>query len=237
MRIRLTLLLALSVLACSNPYSTVIPSDVSKLENDTKFKEVVQKLPEKDRELLAGYLMRSMMGKAFGGGGAPEGTTVRQAIDAQKTWIEQKAKEEAEAKALAAKVQAQKEAKARELNAALTVAVTGLRYVPSNWQARVYENSIAVGMAFENKTDRTISGAKGTLVISDMFDSVIKSVNVSYDQGVKAKETASWVGQLSYNQFVEADKKLASTPFEKLKFKWEPQLYVFEDGTKLSALE
>ena len=119
------------------------------------------------------------------------------------------------------------------MNGVLTVAVTSMEFMKSNWQTGRYQDAIACSIAFENKTDRPLVGVKGTLKFSDIFGDPIKSINVAYDEGIKANSTAVWKAQMDYNQFMDEDKKLAATPLEKLKIEWSPDTYLFQDGSSM----
>ena len=236
MRMSLIVIVAMTALACAgDPADLVLPSDVSAIEKDEDFVKAIKTLSEEDRELLAGYLMRRELGKAFGGAKDGMPVTVGEAIADQKAWAEQRAKDEAEAKALAEKVQAELEAKQRELREAVTVALTSKSVLGKNFRAGRYSDAIAVSIAFQNKTDKAVGGVKGVMVFSDMFDEEIKRVNVSYDEGIEPKSTSTWKAELGHNQFMPADTKLMNTEFEKLKTRWEPEVILFTDGTSLKV--
>ena len=237
-------LLAVSALfgGCANPYEHQLPSKMEDWDKDEELKAALEKLPQEDRQLVAAYMMRAGLSEAFGGEGMPPATTIREAIEAQKAWqAEQKRKEEeekrqqAEQEALAQKLQQEREAKAREMNDALTVTVTRLKHVPADIMAGRIQDVISLTVAFQNKTARPMTGVKGTLQFNDVFGDRIQRVGVSYDEGVPANAVATWKAQIEYNQFMAEDKKLATTPLEKLQIAWEPDTILFEDGTKLTV--
>jgi hypothetical protein len=204
------------------------------MDKDESFKVAVEKLPQEEKELVKAYMVRTGLGKVFGGTGITPGTTIRNAIDEQRAFVDQKQKEEAAAAALAAKVKAERAVKIKSMNEALTVAVTNFRFVDRDWNRGIPTGYFSISVAFENKTGRGIAGAKGNLKINDIFGTQIATYSLSYDNGIKARSTAVWKGQSDYNQFMDRDKKLATTSFEKLKFEWEPEIYLFEDGDKWS---
>ena len=79
----LLIAVAVAVLSgCSKPTEAVIPPDMSTW--DKELAPVLKKLPDEDREKVAGYLMRAKVGEVFGGKGVSLGTTVGQALEAQK---------------------------------------------------------------------------------------------------------------------------------------------------------
>jgi hypothetical protein len=121
------------------------------------------------------------------------------------------------------------------MNEAVTVAVASMNFVPSDIYKGRYQDSIALSIAFENKTRKDIAGVKGAVQFNDMFGAAIKSVGVSWDAGVKVGAVATWDASLGYNQFMAEDKKLASTPLHKMKVVWTPETILFTDGSKMPA--
>ncbi|HCF58962.1 MAG TPA: hypothetical protein DFS52_13345 [Myxococcales bacterium] len=226
------LLLSLCFIGCSDPYAQKLPASIDGLEKDEALKKAIQKLPEQEKALLGQFLLRRGLAQAFGGGGAEE-VTVRQAIDRQRRWLEEQAKQEAEAKALADRVKAEREAKRKEFAETLTVAVTSLQFVKGSFASRRFDDRFQITLAFQNKTARAFAGVKGTLVFADMFGTAIKQISIAYDQGIEAGSTATWAGEVDFNQFIDDDKKLASTPLDKLKTSWLPEHYIFSDGTAM----
>ena len=126
------------------------------------------------------------------------------------------------------------EAPMRAMNGAVTASVTDLHVVPADPEGKRYSDSIAMGVAFANKTNKDIAGIKGTVRFADMFDATIKNVEISHDEGLKAGATTTWNGEMELNQFMDEDKKLARTPLEKMKTNWSPQMIIFTDGSKLT---
>lgn len=54
-----------------------------------------------------------------------------------------------------------------------------------------YQDYITYKFAFENKTDKDITAFTGQMVFLDLFDKEIKSLNLTYDDGVKANSTTN----------------------------------------------
>ena len=216
---------------CSNPKSVVIPSNPD--EWDT-LKPKIEKLNEEEKKLLTQYLMRKAMGSAFGGNSVQAGTTIGDAIKDQEKWLaDQKAQEQAEAE-LKAKVEAQKKQEIDKINKLITVVLTKKEGYSS------YGNDITdigIELAFENKGDKDISGVKGIAHFNDMFDDRIQAVNVSYDQGIKAKSTSIYQGSVNYNQFMDKDIKLLNIDLSKVKFVFEPHVILFSDGSKIEITD
>ncbi len=222
------------VLGCSNPRNERLPTDVKTWSQNERLRKAIQKLPEPDKELLAAYAMRQGTASLFGAGSIPEGTTVEQAIETQRHWEAEQEKREAEGKLLAAKVNAEKEAQRRLMDSVLTAAVTHMEFIKSDFHAERYEDTIALELAFQNKSDRNLRGIKGAVRFSNMFGDHIKTINIALDDGIAAGKTLQWPGSVRYNQFRDEDRKLATTPLDKLKVEWLPTTYLFADGTSMN---
>ena len=221
----------LLLVACSNPYKEPLPADVKGME-DKSFQAAIQKLPEEERKLLAGYVVRATLAEGFGVK-IDRAKTVGDAIATQRAWVADEAKKEAEAKALAVKVEAERTAAAKAMNDALTVAVTSKRFVASDIYAQRYEDLIVFRIAFENKSAKELKGVKGAVEFRDMFDDVIKTMALPIDEAIPAGKTYVWEGSMRRNQFDHDAVKLADTPLEKLKVRWLPDVYLFADGSEM----
>jgi hypothetical protein len=226
------------MLACADPHDFVLPANEKAWADNEKLKETIQKLPPEEQDLLREYLTRKLMSEALGGTGLPPmGVTLGDAVKEQRAWKAAQEQAAAEAAALAAKVAAEREAKQARMNDAMTVAVTSLAFRPSNYNVGRYSDTIALAIAFENKADQKASGVKGAVRFADLFGDEIKTVGVSFDEGVAPHATAVWKAELRYNQFVASDVKLGNTPLEKLKITWLPSVILYADGTSLVVVE
>jgi hypothetical protein len=235
-----TLLLALFLLAgcAQDPHEYTISPDSAKWAEDVELKAALEKLTPEEKEALAGYMIRKSVGGALGGEGIPPmGVSIKDAIADQQAWEAERKREEAEAAALAERIRVEKEARLKTLRDAVTVAVAEMYLRPSNYRAGRYSDSIALTVAFENHADKDVVGVKGMVKFSDLFGDEIKSISLSYDEGIKANATASWAAELRYNQFIAEDVKLGNTPLDKMKVTWEPETIIYADGTTLSANE
>ena len=232
----LALVLALS--ACADPQEYKVPPDSDQWKQDEGFKDAIQKLSEEERQLLKAYLLRAGMAEALGGT-IPE-ITIAEGIQNQQEFLEKRAakkaaeaEEEAKQAALAAKVEEEHQAAVAAAHKALTVAVSSMTFVPSNFRARRYQDGFTLSIALQNNTDKDMVGIKGTVVFADMFDDEIKRVDLSVDETIAAGKSIRWEGSLGYNQFMSEDTKLRNTEFAKLKISWEPEVYLFSDGSKM----
>ncbi|WP_452598672.1 hypothetical protein, partial [Pontimicrobium sp. MEBiC01747] len=86
---------------------------------------------------------------------------------------------------------------------------------------------------FENKTEKDIRAFKGSISIQDLFDTEIKSINLTIDDPIKAGETFKGTYTSDYNQFRAEDTRLKSKDMDDLKVVWTPEKIIFTDGTTL----
>ena len=226
-------LAAAAVTACRNPRAVVLPNNVEDIKSGA-VATAIKQLSAEDQGLLAAYMLRTTMGTAFGGAPMPSGTTIGQAIDAQKAWVAQQKQEEAQQAALAAKAKRERAAAFARLRDAVTVALVHKGFQPADIEDGQFQAKIAITLAFQNKTAKPVLGIKGTAIFSDIFGDVIQRLNVAYDHTIPAGASQTWDGAADYNEFDSDDVKLRQTPMEKLHFTFEPSMVLFADGTKLA---
>jgi hypothetical protein len=219
---------ALLLMGCRD----VRDAELSKLTEDQKT-SLDKKLNGEETRLLMGYMMRQGMSQAFGGKGAPDGITVKQAIKEQRDFLEKEKQEEAKAEELKKKVEAERKAKQEEFSQLLSGVVVSKKSVEGEFGQKY----VTMEMAFENKTDKDIQGVKGTLKITDIFGDLIKNTSFSYDRGIAAKKTAIYKGSLDINRFDDKDLKLYTSDFDKLKTSFEIATIIYKDGTKVEEPE
>lgn len=236
MRVRFLLAgLLLFLAACSNPHDTAVPSDMSKWE--TELKPVIEKLPEEEKNLLAAYLIRMKMSEAFGGSAPKIGQTVGAAISEQKKWVEEQKAKEAEVKVLKERIKAERVALKKTVDETLTVAVVKLWLQKANYKAGTYSDSQVITLALQNKGTKDIKGIKGAIKFIDIFDKTIGTIEFGYDDGIPAGETRTWVGSRDYNQFLDEHKAIANLKEGKYTTRFDPEIIIFADGSKLKISE
>ncbi len=225
-RIFVLAIVALALTGCQN----VRDLELSKLTPEQSA-ALDKRLNGEEMRLLIAYKMRLGMSAAFGGSGSPAGITVRQAIQDERNWIENQKQEEAKADALKQKVEAERKAKQEEFSQLFSAALVNKKNVEGEYSQRF----VTLEVAFENKSDKDIQGVKGTLRINDIFGDPISNIALSYDRGIDARKVITYKGSVDINQFIEKDKKLWSTDFDKLRAEFETSTVIFRDGTKLEA--
>ncbi|NCC62813.1 MAG: hypothetical protein EOM12_18230 [Verrucomicrobiae bacterium] len=217
-----------------NPLNVEVPSSV-KNWSDEKLRDAVEQLSDEERELFGSYAARVALATAFGGEGViPEGKTVGDVIQDQREWQKEQKEQEQRQALLAGKLLKEQADARREMNNAVTVSLVDILFQKSDYSRDIYSDYFAMRVGFENRTSRDIVGIKGVLMFKDIFGDLINGVRLSYDDGVAAHDSVVWSGTMEYNQFDDDDKKLRSTSRDKLKVEWEPDTYLFSDGSKMT---
>jgi hypothetical protein len=221
-------LMLLTLTACSDPRKEVLPTDLSG-ESLNKFGEKIKDLPEDDKKLLAGYMMRAEMSKTFGNEKVPVGITVQQAIDNQKSWVAKNEAEEKAQKAKAEKMKAEADAKKQEAKNALAVTVYDKQIIQGD-----FDKSIVLRIDFQNKTNKTITAVKGIINFKDKFGDPVNSMNFSETNLVIAPHQSEKrdLGR-HLNEFMNDDKVFADTSLNDLTYEFIPDQILFDDGSKI----
>ena len=149
-------------------------------------------------------------------------------IQADKLAAEIKEKEEEEKRLKFEEERRRKEIYLK-ISESITFALTKKGYSEYN-----YQDYITYTFTFENKSNKDILGVKGSVTFYDIFDEKIKSLSLSYDNGIESGKIVNYRAQTDYNQFISDDKKLKDTELNKLKVVWEPEQLIFSDGEKIS---
>jgi hypothetical protein len=213
-KIKFTTLLLLAFISCNSPLNRKFNKDTFQKD----FQEIgdSKKISQEDGKILFGYiLMSGIAGKNF------EGKTYSDILKEAKDY-------KLEQEELAAKAKKDKEEKAARLNAVLGVEMYDKGYFKED-----YAEYLQYGIAFQNKTDREIRAVKGTLTITDLFDTEIKSLNVVEDGGIPIGQVIKKVYSGQYNPYIADDKKLAEKEMKDIKIIWTPEKIIFADGSMM----
>jgi hypothetical protein len=239
-RIMCAVLLVL-LTACSNPKNTKVPAT---LDGMTALQPQLEKLTPEERELFAGYAMRHTLGAALGGAfglksePVPADMTIGKAIEDQRSFLAHEKQKEAEEAALKAKLQAERDKAVAVMQQAAVVTLVSKKIATeTGYSGIVTDEKLLVTIGFKNTSGKDIAGIKGILNFNDIFGDEITGIAFSYDQTLKAGDTATWAGERSvkYGLHSDKDRKFAALPDDKFKAIWNPEAIVFTDGTKLDA--
>lgn len=234
--------LALSVLvlsACTKPADVVIPSDTAAW--DKELAPVIKKLGADDQKLLQGYLMRvklseslsATLGKGFEG--IPLGTTVGKAIEEQRQWVQEQALKAAQEKALKERLAQEARAARAALNDAVAVVLVLKQQVPAEPRAGRFSAQQRFSIGVTNRSTKTISGVSGTLRFVDRFDVEVGAVSFRMNEEIRPGFDATWDGVRDYNQFIREHKAVWNLSDGEYTTRFEPDVILFADGSRLSA--
>jgi hypothetical protein len=213
-KICLILLITSMLISCSGPLDKKYNEDT--LAEDAKELKESGKLSDEDAAIMAGWIFRAKLKDE-----SLEGITYGEILAKAKDYKEEQA-------VLAENAKLEEEEKRQRLGAALTVALYDKGYVEYD-----YEDYLTYSFVFENKTDKDIRAFKGFISINDLFDSEIKSINLTIDDPIPAGEKFKGSYTTDYNQFMDEDKRLKAKDLSDLNVVWTPEKIIFMDGTTL----
>ena len=219
--------------ACGKPGDAIIPPEASKYD---QIKAKVDQLPSDEREALMRYFVRlkpTMPGGAFRD--MPPGTTIRQAIDAQRAHEAEVQSKESAAKALKEKLEREDADSRRALEQAVQVVLVSMNHVMKDIHASRFSDQMRMRLGFENKSGKEVAGVQGVAIFQDMFGNEVQRVNIAYSRGLSVGAAITWDGSVELNQFSDRDKAFASLETPSAKFKFEPNMVVFKDGSSIKA--
>lgn len=230
-----TFLLVVAALigGCSKRTDAVIPSEIANW--DKELAPELKKLANADREKVAAYLIRAKMGEVFGGKGVPPGTTVGQALEAQKNWEAEQVAKRAEEEALKKKLEQERAAAIQHLNHAVTVTLLAKRELPKNYDAGRYSEYQQFRIGAQNNTEGIIIGVSGEIKFIDVFDKEVGAASFRISENIAPGKSAVWTGGRDYNQFLDTHRAVWNLGDGKYTTKFVPEMVVFKDGTKLTV--
>jgi hypothetical protein len=232
-------IVTLTLMGCTNPMDVRIPIGADGKMTDTEdFKKIVEKLPQADKEVLVGYLLRSAMVAAMTN--TPmTAVTIGEAIAAQKRFVaEQKAKAEvevAEQAKQAAEAKAMRdaaEAKIKRIKEMMSAYLLSKEYVKADYMTGQVQDSIRFSIAFKNNTEKKIAGVKGKFEFFNSLGDRISGLSITIESNIEPIGGAvTWNGSMNYNPFMPDNVQLANAPLDKLQTDWVPSMIMFADGT------
>jgi hypothetical protein len=218
-KLLLALLGSAFLYSCSSPLDK--PYNKATAKDDIK--EVLAEIDSTEMGVLLGATMLlSMEGKDI------EGMTYREILENGKLRKREREAQEAEEKRLAEEAIKMEAERTKRLNGSLTVSLFA-----KDFQTYRYQDYITYKFAFHNKTEKDIVAFRGEIVFTDLFDKEIASMNMTYDDGIKAGSKINYDATTEYNQFKSSDKDLKAKDLDKLKVIWKPEKILFADGSSM----
>ena len=228
-----TALLCIALTGCSKPTDAVVPTDPKQW--DGEFAQKIKNLSEADKGLLAAYLLRTQLGEVFGKQGMPVGTTVGQAIDAQRQWIAEQEAKKAAAQRLKVELEAKQAATAAELSKTIVLTFMGQHYIPRNFDAGRLDGRFSVEIGVKNLGSKTIKGVKLQLVFKDTFGEVISKRGVDIEHTIPPGGEYVWKGGRNINEYIDEDRKLMHLEDGQYSAEMQPTMVVYADGSTVGG--
>jgi len=126
----------------------------------------------------------------------------------------------------AQEIAAEKAKKRDELRAAGTGTLTKKKKVG---------DKLELEFAFDNKTDKVLMRAEGTLEIKDEAGTMIKNLKMTFGQEIKGGKTGKKKGRFPIKPEDTDDAAFAKAKLAKLQIEWMPRHYRYKDGTTMMA--
>jgi hypothetical protein len=231
----MTLALAIGVASCGDPLDAEIPTDPA---DQVELYKATVSLGDEDKKVLQAYMERMKQEKLEGKAGVPPGTTVRVALEQQKTWertvgAKLRAEREAAQKRLQELEEKQKREKEEMEKKMLEIAT--VEVVRKVMKKSGFGEAFDMDLKFTNKSDKELSMLIGKLQILGPDGKVLKEVKIPYRKTLKAGRSATKGGKFPYNPDRKRDVALANAKLKELTVKWIPLVYKFADGTRLGT--
>lgn len=206
-------LLMLILASCSNPKDTVIPPNVSSLDENSTFVQSVKKLSPEDKELLGQYIMMNTVKEAFGGEKTPIGITVKEALEIQKKYNANAKLEEQKAEQIRQTELAIEKEKLAKIKNSLEIYFINLTPV----QKVNYSDYFGMRLKIKNTSGKVISGFKASVTFSDQFNNHIQTLTIEDNDDWAINHEGIYAYNFKYNQFEEELTKLLTISQDKLK--------------------
>lgn len=227
------LLLCTAFTGCSKPTDAVVPTDPK--EWNGEFAQKIKNLSEADKSLLSAYLVRTQLGQVLGKQGMPVGTTVGQAIDAQRQWVAEQDAKKAAKQQLKAALEAKQAATVAELSKTVVLTFMGQRYIPRNFDAGQIDNRFSVRIGVKNLGTKAIKGIKLQLVFKDTFGEVISNRGVDIEHTIPPGAEYAWKGGRRINEYIDEDRKLMHLENGQFSTEMQPTMVVYADGSRVGG--
>jgi hypothetical protein len=86
---------------------------------------------------------------------------------------------------------------------------------------------------YKNGAAKPVRAFTGQVRFTDLFGKPIYESSLTISDEIAAGAEAKWVGQIEYNQFIDAQRDLYVTPLENMKVEWLPNSILYSDGTSV----
>jgi len=127
----------------------------------------------------------------------------------------------------------QREALRKQADDLLTVTVLELRVEKGGLEPGNIFDQLLIKLGFQNKGSKDIKSITEEVKFMDRSDKEVGSFHFSYDEGVEAGKKATWIHTRHDKEFMQSHKALTRLEEGKYKTRFEPELILFADGSRL----
>jgi ABC-type sugar transport system ATPase subunit len=188
-----------------------------------------KELTENEKELLAAYLIRTNLKNGFSG--IDSTMTIGEVIQKQKEWLIQDSIKTVEEQKAAELAFQKRQEQIQMLKNMVSVNIVKKSFLEGDLGD--INGHIAFILSIHNNSDSTIIGVKGSLKISDIFGDEICTLEVKYDKELMPTERTFTPYFYDYNPLMDTDTKVRYTELGKMNIVWEPEMIIFDNGSKL----
>ena len=86
-----------------------------------------------------------------------------------------------------------------------------------------------------NGAPQPVAGFEGKVVVTDLAGNPVAPINITYKNNIDAGKTIQYKDTYDYNEMDGDQIILMNTPYDSLRFSWQPSKVVFKDGTSITA--
>jgi hypothetical protein len=113
----------------------------------------------------------------------------------------------------------------------VSVTLLDKNFEAMDFKKNSYQDRINFTLAIKNISGKDIRAFDGTLKFTDLLDNRIIASKLEINDPIKNGDTFSWSGSMSYNPFMEDDKRFRVADRENIKLIFVPRKTLFADGT------
>ena len=119
-----------------------------------------------------------------------------------------------------------------DIEGIVSVSLVGLTLVPEDVGESRFSDVLFFDFEYANLSGQGIRAFTGTAVFSDIFDREIKRVRLTFDSPIAPGEVGTDTDKgLELNQFSDEDQQLKGTELANLRFEFQPEAVLYQDGT------
>lgn len=190
---------------------------------------------QEERQLFAGYVVRSRLAGMLGATPPPLNITVGEAIEAQRRFVAERHATEERERAEAERAERQRQAEIQAIRSMVSARLTAVDYQRAEPMAGQFEDYLHLRIHVRNQGTRALRGVRGALVFHNTFGQVVARVDANIERDLAPSSEDDVVLSKTYNQFRDEDRAMRNFDLSRGRVEWEPEQIVFADGTQVEV--